>query len=163
MGSDWDKNYRHNINVHNQISDLEKDWSTFLKTLPDNDSGTFRLKWQIWIKNRVMGSDWSKTYRHNINVYNQRSHLEKYWSTFLKHLTDNEDVKIFLFQENFDKKWNLDQELRVMDSNWDKTYRHNINVHNQIRDLEKDWSTFLKNLPDNEDVQIFLIQEHFYK
>ena len=81
--------------------------------------------------------------------------------SFLKNLPDNEDIKIFLIQEHFDKKReNLDQELRVMGSDWDKNYRHNINVHNLQSNLEKVWSTSIKNLPDNEDVNIFLIQEH---
>ena len=56
---------------------------------------------------RVMGSDWDMNYGHNVQVYNQKSNLEKVWSTFIKNLPGNEDVNIFQIQEPFDLKWHI--------------------------------------------------------
>ena len=107
---------------------------------------------------RVMGSDLDKTYRQNINVRIHISDLEKEWSTFLRNIPDNERRQNLPDSVTFRWKMaNLEKEIKAIGSDWAETYRHNINEHNQISDLKKDWSTFLKNLPDKEDVKIFLV------
>ena len=36
-----------------------------------------------------------------------------------------------------------------------------MKIYTKIGDLKNNLSTFLQNIPDNKDVKIFLIQEHF--
>ena len=55
----------------------------------------------------------------------------------------------------------LDQQLRVMGSDWDKNKNQNTYLQTTLNNQELESSTFIKKLPGYDDVNIFLIQEHF--
>ena len=55
----------------------------------------------------------------------------------------------------------FDNELRLLGSDYDPVLWYKMEIYIKESILKKEWSTFLKTLPDNEDVQMFLIQVHF--
>ena len=50
-----------------------------------------------------------------------------------------------------------------MGSDWYKSLNQIIYQETKESNQEKKWSTFIKNLPGNDDINMFLIQEHFYE
>ena len=50
-----------------------------------------------------------------------------------------------------------------MGSDWDKNKNKNPYLQTKLGYQEKKSSTFIKNLLGKDDVNIFLIQEHFYE
>ena len=62
---------------------------------------------------------------------------------------DIKNKHIGMFPDNF----------RVMYSDCDHSLWYKTKVYTNESILEKDWTTFLKTLPDNDDINMFLIRD----
>ena len=83
---------------------------------------------------------------------------------FIKNQAGYDDINIFLIQEHFYEKINfLGNQLRVMGSDWDRYKNKNTYLQTKLGYQAKESSRLIKKLPGYDDVNIFLIQEHFGK
>ena len=83
MYSDCDHSLWYKTKVYTKESILEKDWTTFLKTLPDNDDINMFLIRDIWTENDydhefgLLGSDQDKVLWYKMGIYTKESNLVK--------------------------------------------------------------------------------------
>ena len=85
--------------AHMAEMDVECSWSRYI---------TSKQLGMFWNNFKVMYSDCEIFLWYETKVNIKECILKKWIKrSFLKNLPDNEDIKIFLIQEHFDKKWQI--------------------------------------------------------